>query len=372
VSTCALLPVPPGVSAPRTPRLRKKAATGDDAGSAGSDNSGTDDAAAEENSQHEDESGSETEDEAAAAAKAAAKAAKVEKKRKRKKRSKGTSRGGERKEADGTSSTRSHKKSKSSSVPDDAVENGEANPKPPKAPREAGASSSSSGPVGRIRNPADERLLRLKPTQPWTIGAGTWPWALAGNGSMPELYPGLPLWVENVAEFVEALGGGIVTAEELESYKRHIQRSTHFSALLDAYRDSGGLDTKRDNDEHEQLLRSCGWIIRADETELFRLAKDITGRQLLSSSWFELDFDSGVSFPADRQRRCEFCGDESFCACACGTPYCSRLCQRSDWKGHRSYCLSAALHNELGLTCTKMWWSKRGVGMVVERKPDSK
>ena len=52
-----------------------------------------------------------------------------------------------------------------------------------------------------------------------------------------------------------------------------------------SYRDSGGLDTKRDNDEHEQLLRSCGWIIRADETEMFRLAKDITGRQLLSSSW---------------------------------------------------------------------------------------
>ncbi len=42
---------------------------------------------------------------------------------------------------------------------------------------------------------------------------------------------------------------------------------------------------KRGSDEHEQLLRSCGWIIRAEETEIFRLAKDITGRQMLSSSW---------------------------------------------------------------------------------------
>ena len=103
------------------------------------------------------------------------------------------------------------------------------------------------------------------------------------------------------------------------SYKRHTQRSTHFSALLDAYvpplpsptraavvmgcsrrwralsrthltarlryRDSGGLDSKRGNDEHEQLLRSCGWAIRAEEMETFRLAKEITGRQMLSSSW---------------------------------------------------------------------------------------
>jgi hypothetical protein len=110
---------------------------------------------------------------------------------------------------------------------------------------------------------------------------GTWPWALAGNGSMPgqspprsaaassaanipppppppapELYPGMPLWVENVEEFVEAVGGGVLPAHELDrqisramrrflrraashtcarcSYKRHTQRSTHFSALLDA------------------------------------------------------------------------------------------------------------------------------------------
>jgi hypothetical protein len=33
--------------------------------------------------------------------------------------------------------------------------------------------------------------------------------------SLAELYPGLPLWVENVAEFVEALGGGVVTVEDL-------------------------------------------------------------------------------------------------------------------------------------------------------------
>jgi hypothetical protein len=107
------------------------------------------------------------------------------------------------------------------------------------------------------------------------------------------------------------------------SYKRHTQRSTHFSALLDAcapppspalappanlglvcffvspcpsssfcshgasrYRDSGGLDTKRSNEEHEHLLRSCGFAIRSEESEVFLLAKDVSGRQLLSSSWY--------------------------------------------------------------------------------------
>ena len=51
------------------------------------------------------------------------------------------------------------------------------------------------------------------------------------------------------------------------------------------YRDSGGLDTKRSTEEHEQLLHGCGWMIRAEEAEVFNTAKDITGRQLLSSSW---------------------------------------------------------------------------------------
>jgi hypothetical protein len=157
------------------------------------------------------------------------------------------------------------------------------------------------------------------------------------------------------------------------------------------YRDSGGLDTKRGSEEHEQLLRSCGWAIRAEDMEVFLMAKDITGRQLLSSSWCRppslRKSSQGAAFPTQRQvryglqqrrqlslgqaatvrprlhavalsfprilfprqllqfivtlafncaGRCEFCGDTSFCACACGTPYCSRLCQRSDWKGHRS------------------------------------
>jgi hypothetical protein len=268
------------------------------------------------------------------------------------------------------------------------------------------------------------------------------PYFLIQRPFLAELYPGLPLWVENAEEFVQALGGGLLPVEELDrssavpclvtlplifepkcSYKRHTQRNTHFSALLDAcaaplrpsflplisgsllvlfscrcrYRDSGGLDTKRGTEEHEQLLHSCGWMIRAEEAEVFRMAKDITGRQLLSSSWFR---SSRAVPPASaavllwfwfcfgsimvlfliacqvrvklRQRRvlsrgqaasvrvklrranclpareglqltargiccrCEGCGELSFCACACGTPYCSRLCQRSDWKGHRS------------------------------------
>ena len=154
--TCALLPIASGVSAPRTPRNRKKADAGergaavwyclislcsdDDSGSG----SCTDDAAdaadvadvadvAEGEDRPGENSGSETDDEVAAAAKAAAKAAKAEKKKKKKKRGSG-------------SSGRGHKKSKSSTAIDD--ENGE----PRQAARDAGVSS-SSGPVGRIRNP---------------------------------------------------------------------------------------------------------------------------------------------------------------------------------------------------------------------------
>ena len=33
---------------------------------------------------------------------------------------------------------------------------------------------------------------------------------------LAELYPGLPLWVDNVEEFVETLGAGILAAEELD------------------------------------------------------------------------------------------------------------------------------------------------------------
>lgn len=70
------------------------------------------------------------------------------------------------------------------------------------------------------------------------------------------------------------------------------------------YRDSGGLDTKRGSEEHEQLLRSCGWAIRAEEMEIFLLAKDITGRQLLSSSWCAaLPPRTSVEFPTQRQVR---------------------------------------------------------------------
>jgi hypothetical protein len=73
------------------------------------------------------------------------------------------------------------------------------------------------------------------------------------------------------------------------------------------YRDSGGLDTKRGSEEHEQLLRSCGWAIRAEDMEVFLMAKDITGRQLLSSSWCcppSLRKSSqGAAFPTQRQVR---------------------------------------------------------------------
>lgn len=37
-----------------------------------------------------------------------------------------------------------------------------------------------------------------------------------GSDYLAELYPGLPLWVDNVEEFVETLGAGILAAEELD------------------------------------------------------------------------------------------------------------------------------------------------------------
>ncbi len=69
----------------------------------------------------------------------------------------------------------------------------------------------------------------LRPPQSWPFLRPTLPSPLIrtpltpdlrhcmrSHPSFAELYPGLPLWVENVEEFVEAMGGGMLPAEELD------------------------------------------------------------------------------------------------------------------------------------------------------------
>jgi hypothetical protein len=177
------------------------------------------------------------------------------------------------------------------------------------------------------------------------------------------------------------------------------------------YRDSGGLDTKRGNDEHEQLLRSCGWAIRAEEMEIFRLAKDITGRQMLSSSWSlplhalllrrvphstaglnststaaspsRQTGSGGACAPLRRTRASALIKCAAASVAATPRSACARAARRTAVASAsaatgkdidracclphvpraaspgRRYCLAAALHNELGLTCTKMWCVSR-------------
>lgn len=195
----------------------------------------------------------------------------------------------------------------------------------------------------------------------------TWPHAVVGPRGMPELYPGPPLWVRNISEFLAGLDMPppaplpLLTAV-LSSYKTQVEMDERMAKLRELYQAVGGdkNDAELPLADHIRISAQAGYRLK--------LPKVAPGESVKTKDLFESNayiFDEGWEKPADYVEPtylCTQCKTVASARCACGEVYCSRACQEADWKHHKGVCDQVRENSSLGMTYTKIWWSLQGIG----------
>eukprot|EP00670_Eutreptiella_braarudii_P003691 CAMPEP_0174289234 /NCGR_PEP_ID=MMETSP0809-20121228/24217_1 /TAXON_ID=73025 ORGANISM="Eutreptiella gymnastica-like, Strain CCMP1594" /NCGR_SAMPLE_ID=MMETSP0809 /ASSEMBLY_ACC=CAM_ASM_000658 /LENGTH=264 /DNA_ID=CAMNT_0015387065 /DNA_START=62 /DNA_END=856 /DNA_ORIENTATION=+ len=185
---------------------------------------------------------------------------------------------------------------------------------------------------------------------------------------MPPLWPHAPLWPfdpEVKRQVLQQLGplnqGGLA---EFMTHNYVQQRTldarwAHMLHLKDEEEDSPAQPAVHWS---ERILKQSGWVLQDHLLASFGDG-NITAEEFVSqcarSVGSGMDLAPEYTKPTETiRRRCGFCKAKCISECMCGEPYCSRDCQRKDWKEHRRLCETVFDNNQLAWPLTQIEFAK--------------